>query len=144
MRLLERDVVDPTKGPVFLNRLFEVPKRDSPESRLVLDLSRMNLYVRCYPFKMLTVPHVRLSLRPRCWLASLDLKYAFWHVPIHPRYRPFLAFPAGNGQAYQFKVMPLGLIIAPGVFTKLMKPVKSRLTEQGVQIFMYLDDWLVV
>lgn len=35
---------------------------------------------------------VRSELREGCWLESLDLQDAYWHVPIHLRYRKFLAF----------------------------------------------------
>jgi len=91
---------------------------------------------------MLSVAQVRLTLQPGTLLASLDLKEAYWHIPIHRRYRPYLAFSAGN-QIYQFKVLPFGLNIAPRVFSKMLQPVQARLVKMGVQILMYLDDWLI-
>ncbi|MEL7522376.1 MAG: reverse transcriptase domain-containing protein, partial [Cyanobacteria bacterium J06553_1] len=70
------------------------------------------------------------------------LKDAYWHVPIHKRYRPFLAFSAGK-RVYQFRVLPFGLNIAPRVFTRILRPVHNALAQAGVQMLMYLDDWLV-
>lgn len=45
---------------------------------------------------MLTFSHVRLRLRQGDWMASLDLKDTYWHVPIHPRFRRFLIFQVGS------------------------------------------------
>jgi len=141
--LLNQKVVERSKGKVFLNRLFEAPKRNSQESRLVLDISKLNQHIQTFKFKKLSVAQVRLTLQPGTLLASLDLKEAYWHIPIHRRYRPYLAFSAGN-QIYQFKVLPFGLNIAPRVFSKMLQPVQARLVKMGVQIFMYLDDWLIL
>ena len=75
-------------------------------------------------------------------MASIDLKDAYWHVPIHKRFRPYLAFSAG-GVNYQFQVLPFGLNLAPRIFTKIMCPVHNILSDHGVEILMYLDDWLI-
>ena len=140
--LLADGVVEPAQHRVFLSRLFEVPKRDSMKTRLVLDVSRLNLHIPPYKFKMTTISSVRQTLRPGWFLASIDLKDAYWHVPIAKAFRPFLAFSAGQ-RNYQFRVLPFGLNIAPRVFTKVLRPVHARLATMGVNIMMYLDDWLV-
>ena len=124
---------------MYLNRLFEVPKKDLSTTRLVLDASRLNKHITPFKFKMTTVSSVRLSLREDCYMATLDLKDAYWHVPIHRAFRPFLAFSAGD-RLYQFKVMPFGLNIAPRVFTRILRPVHQALAREGIQVMMYLDD----
>ena len=140
--LLADEVVEPAPPHVFLNRLFEVPKRDSPKTRLVLDVSNLNHHIPPYRFKMTTISTVRETLRPHWYLASIDLRDAYWHVPIRRAFRPYLAFSSG-GKIYQFRVLPFGLNIAPRVFTKVFRPVHARLASMGVNILMYLDDWLV-
>ena len=140
--LLRDGVVEKTTGRYHLNRLFEVPKKDSDKSRLVLDVSALNKFIPSFSFRMTTVPMVRQALVPGCFMASVDLKDAYWHVPIHRRFRPFLAFSAG-ATIYQFRVMPFGLNIAPRVFTRILRPVHKRLAMEGVQVLMYLDDWLI-
>ena len=141
--MLEEGVIEPATGPIFLNRLFEVPKRDSDKTRLVLDVSRLNTSIPTFKFRMTTVNTVRQTLSQGCFLASIDLKDAYWHIPIAKRFRPFLAFSAGKS-IFQFRVLPFGLNIAPRVFSKMMRPVHSRLASLGVNILMYLDDWLVM
>ena len=72
----------------------------------------------------------------------IDLKDAYYHVPIHRRYRKFLSFRVDD-EKFQFTQMPFGLAIAPRVFTKLISVVVSALALKGVRILPYLDDWLV-
>ena len=43
--LLNHDAVERSKGSVYINRLFEVPKRVSQNTRLVLDVSLLNLHI---------------------------------------------------------------------------------------------------
>lgn len=139
--MLEKGVVEPVTGRVFLSRLFTVPKK-SRSLRLVMDLSALNKFLKPLRFKMVSVAQVRSVLREGVWLASLDLQDAYWHVPIHPRYRRYLAFQVGR-DTYQFTRLPFGLSLAPRVFTKLVRVVGARLAEAGVSTLMYLDDWLI-
>ena len=140
--MLRKEVVERVTGRVFLSRPFTVPRRDRPEPRFVLDLSYLNKFIPCHRFKMLTISHVRSSLLPQAWFTSLDLQSAYWHVPIHRRFRPYLAFQA-NEDVFQFRVLPFGLNIAPRVFTKLTRVVAARLVDEGVNVLMYLDDWVI-
>ena len=113
--MLRLGVVEPTATPVFLSRLFTVPKKGSSVGRLVVELKALNKFILHHHFRMLTFAQVRLHLQKRDWLASLDLKDAYWHVPICPRFRKFLDFQVGR-QCLQFTRLPFGLSIAPKVF----------------------------
>ena len=75
-------------------------------------------------------------------MTFIDLKDAYWHVPIHQSFRRFLGFRIGN-QKYRFRVLPFGLNIAPRIFTKLTKPILRELRLLGVGVLVYLDDWLI-
>ena len=69
-------------GPGFYSRLFLVEKA-SGGWRPVIDLSRLNDFVQLTSFKMATVASVLLSVREGDFLASLDLKDAYFQIPIH-------------------------------------------------------------
>ena len=142
-KLLEKDVIEETKDKIYLNRLFEVPKKDSEETRLVLDTSALNKHIQTYKFRMVTTKTVRHALFQDAYIACIDLKDAYWHIPIHKRMRPFLGFRIGR-KSYRFKVLPFGLNLAPRVFTKIMKVVQRKLVLAGVNIIMYLDDWMII
>ena len=108
----------------------------------MIDLSVLNRYITCHRFRMVTLAQVRETLLPGAWFTSLDLANAYWHVPVHHRFRSFLAVQDGE-TVLRFRVMPFGLNIAPRVFTKLTRTVASILADEGVSLLMYLDDWLV-
>ena len=80
--------------------------------RPVIDLSHLNDFVQLTPFKMETVASVLLSVREGDFLASLDLKDAYFQIPIHGSSRKLLRFMS-EGTVYQFKALCLGLSTAP-------------------------------
>ncbi len=46
--------------------------------------------------------------------------------------------------AYQYKVLPFGLSLAPCTFTRCMDAALSPLRQMGIHIVNYLDDWLIL
>ena len=80
---------DPCPG--FYSRLFLVEKA-SGGWRPVIDLSHLNDFVQLTSFKMETVASVLLSVREGDFLASLDLKDAYFQIPIHRSSRKLLRF----------------------------------------------------
>ena len=78
-------------GPGFYSRLFLVEKATGGW-RPVIDLSHLNDFVQLTPFKMETVASVLLSVREGDFLASLDLKDAYFQIPIHGSSRKLLRF----------------------------------------------------
>ena len=66
-------------GPGFYSRLFLVEKATGGW-RPVIDLSHLNDFVQLTPFKMETVASVLLSVREGDFLASLDLKDAYFQI----------------------------------------------------------------
>ena len=59
------------------------------------------------------------------------------------RKTPFLRFTAG-GKAWQFRVLCVGLSMAPQAFTRVMAPVSAFLHQLGIWMFRYLVDWLIL
>jgi hypothetical protein len=78
-----------------------------------------------------------------CWMASLDLKDAYYSVKIHPDYQKYLRF-CYNNKIYQYTAYPNGLSSCPRHFTKLMKPVLCVLRTQGHIIIIFIDDLLLI
>ena len=125
----------------FYNRLFLVPKPNR-KWRPILDLSRLNLFLSTGTFKMKTPETIRLSLKTREWVTSLDFSDAYFHIPIAQRSRKYLRFFLFN-QTFQFTALPFGLATAPLEFTKVVKEVKLMAQARGIRIHQYLDDWLL-
>ena len=125
----------------FFNRLFLVPKPNN-KWRPILDLSKLNLFLKTEKFKMETPETIKTSLQQGEWVTSIDFKDAYFHIPIQAQSRKYLRFHI-QGRTYQFKALPFGLSTAPMEFTVVAKEVKLMATHQGIRIHQYLDDWLV-
>ena len=81
---------------------------------------------------MESLKHVISMIRPNCSMASVDLKDAYYTVPIHRDHQKY-------GQLYQFTCLPNNSACAPRLFT-LLKPAYSTLRKQGFQSVGYIDD----
>ena len=97
----------PDTGPGFYSRLFLA----SGGWRPVIDLSPFNEFVQQTPFKMETASSVLLSVRKGDFLASINLKDAYFQIPVHTSSRKWLLFIV-DGTVHQFKVLSLRLSIA--------------------------------
>lgn len=92
---------------------------------------------------MTTLKDMFQLLQKDDWAVCLDLKDAYFHVPVHPRHRRFLQFTWRN-RTYRYKCLPFGLSTSPRTFTRVTKPVVHRLRSQGVRVVFYLDDILIL
>lgn len=75
-------------------------------------------------------------------MIKIDLKDAYFTVPVSKQHQPLLRFMHG-GLRYQFSCLPFGLGPAPRLFTKLLKPVVALLRRLGLRLLIYLDDIIV-
>ena len=90
-----------------------------------------------------TLQKALILMFPNCYMASVDLKDAYYSVPIWKAHRKFLRFE-WEGQLWQFDCMPNGLALAPRNFTKLLKPVFATLRERGHLSTAFLNDSFLV
>ncbi len=96
-----------------------------------------------WPFRMITLKQILSQICLGDWFMSLDLKDAYFHIQVAPHHRRFLRF-VFEGVAYQYKVLPFGLSLAPHTFTRCMDAALSPLRQMGIRILNYLDDWLIL
>ena len=75
------ELVQNKKSLGFFNQLFLVPKPNN-KWRPILDLSKLNLFLKAENFKMETPEMIRTSLQQGEWVTSLDFKDAYFHIPI--------------------------------------------------------------
>ena len=126
----------------FYSNLFLVPKKDGGQCP-VINLKALNRFVQKEHFKMEGIHTVKDLLRQGDWLAKVDLKDAFFAVPIDHQHRKFLRF-IFKGKTYQLNCLPFGLSSALWVFTKTLKPVLAILRKRGVKLIAYIDDILIL
>ncbi|CAJ0954485.1 unnamed protein product [Ranitomeya imitator] len=107
----------------------------------ILDLKLLNKYVKVWHFRMDSLWSVISSMDRGEFLASIDIKDAYLHIPIFLPHQMFLRF-AIQEDHFQFTALPFGLATAPRVFTKVMAAVMAILHSRGVVMLPYLDDLL--
>ena len=110
---------------------------------MILNLKQLNEFIVYRHFKMDSLQAATELMKPGCFMASIDLKDAYYSVPIHHDFQKYLKFKF-DGKLYPYTCLPNGLSSAPGLFTKLMKPVYATLREQGHTNLGYIDDSLLL
>ena len=142
--MLSKDAVEIVldQGPSFYSSLFLVEKVTGGW-RPAIDLSHLNEFVLQTPFKMETVASVLLSIREGGFLSSIDMKDAYFQIPVHQSSRKLLRF-LSEGTVFKFKALCFGLSTAPQVFTRVFAAVSEWAHSHGIRLLRYLDDWLIV
>ena len=130
-------IVSPLESDI-VSRIFTVPKPNS-KVRMIIDLSLLNLQINKVSFKMEDKEIIKSIINKNDYLASIDLKDAFFSVSLHKDSKRLTCFEL-NGVRYCYNVLPFGLTSSPRIFSKLLKPVISYLRTSGVKITSYLDD----
>ena len=91
---------------------------------------------------MESLKDVRDLVQEGDYLIKIDLKDAFWSVPVNRKSRRLMRFE-WEGILYEFRSLAFGLGPAPWVFTKLLKVPISLLRKLGFFLIIYLDDMLI-
>ena len=125
----------------FLSNIFLVPKKTG-DLRPVINLKPLSEFVHDIHFKMENIESVKQLLRTGDFMATIDLKDAYFSIPIDIRDRKYLRF-LWNNTLYEFTCLPFGYSLAPRIFTKILKPAQAVLRRKGIRIVCYIDDILV-
>lgn len=122
----------------ILSPVFLVKKPDG-SFRLILNLKKFNENVVYEHFKMENLSSATQMMKENCFMASVDLRHAYYSVSVHPSFRKFLKFQ-WQGHLYAYTCLPNGLACCPRFFTKLLKPVYAHLRSQGFLSAAFIDD----
>ena len=143
-KLLLKGVIERTghTGNGFVSNVFVRPKKDGTY-RMILNLKSLNDFVVYQHFKMDNILTALKLMGPKCFMASVDLKDAYYSVPIALEDRKFLKFE-WKGDYYQNTCLPNGLACAPGLFTKILKPIYAHLHSVGHVSMGHIDDSFLV
>lgn len=117
------------RSPILL-----VPKKDNTY-RFCVDYRKVNLVTKkdAYP-----IPHVSQiweSLKDACYLISLDIKSAYWQIPVKEASREYTAFTVSGRGLFQFRRVPFGIKNAPATF---QRPINRSLVQIFSCMFLFI------
>lgn len=107
-----------------------------------VDYRNLNKLTRKDAYMIPSVDTVLDKLRHAPYITKIDLKEAYFQVPMEESSRKYTAFGVPGSGLWQFTRMPFGLTNAPMTFQRLIDAVFPP--EYAPNVFGYLDDVIVV
>lgn len=137
--MLKQDVIETSysswRSPVLL------VKKPTGKNRLCLDSRQLNKVTKTDSYPLPRINSILDSLKNAHYLSTVDLKSAFWQIPLEEASKEKTAFGLPGRGLFQFKVMPFGLVNASQTQQRLMD--KLFPPEFDGKIFSYLDDIVI-
>lgn len=90
----------------FISPIFLVDKKDGGK-RLILNLRQLNEHIEYHHFKMHGIAHILQLVTKNCFMAVIDIKDAYYSVPIDPAFQNFLSL-FGMVSSFNFVCSPMG------------------------------------
>ena len=142
-KFLEKGIIEPSiyETCQVISPIFTRVKKDGSH-RVIFNLKKMNESASSHHFKMDTLETALKLMTENCFMTSLDLKNAYYSIPIAKEHQKYVKF-VWNNEQYAFICLPMGLSSSPRILTKLMKPVFATLRSKfGYECISYIDDSL--
>ena len=143
-RLIKKKVIERCQHErdEYISPSTFVTERADGGYRFILNLKKLNEEIDKKKFKMQTLKSILCLVRPNTFMAKLDIKDAYYSIPIHQESRKMLKF-IHKGKLYQFRALPNRYTEGPRKFTKIMKPPLSCLRKRGIVLADYIIDDLI-
>ena len=135
-KLIQKGVIIPSvhEEGEFISTIFLHSKKDG-SYRTILNLKQFNGFVQYRHFKMDTLDTIIKRMTPGCFVASIDIKDAYYLLPIHKEHQKFLKFKF-KGTLYQYTCLPNGLSSAL-VYSQNCS--NQFILPYGVWVILFLD-----
>lgn len=138
-RMLALDVIEEAMFSPWNNPLVAVKKKTG-KYRVCLDARHLNSISVNEGYPIPQIAAILNNLSGCSYISSIDLKDAFWQLPLDISSRPLTAFTIPQRGHFQFKVVPFGLCTASQALARLMNHLFVDLEPQ---VFCYLDDIII-
>ena len=130
----------------FLVPWFVVTKLEpngDVKRRLITNLRKINAFVTTCSFKLDHWGVVYPMLKRGMWCAKVDLSHAYFHVPLSKHFSQYVGVQLGS-DFYKVNGLPFGLNALPEIFCSFMRVPLRLWRQQGLIVFVYMDDILIL
>ncbi|XP_050295859.1 uncharacterized protein LOC126735794 [Anthonomus grandis grandis] len=138
-QMIANGIVEPSISP--WSSPIVMVKKKTGEWRFCVDYRALNRVTIKDSYPIPFVSATLDKLRDAKFLSTLDIKSAYWQIPIAPESRPLTAFTVPTRGLFQFTRMPFGLTNAPAVWQRLIDSVIG--VDLEPYVFVYLDDVII-
>jgi hypothetical protein len=136
-RMLQMGAIRPSDSewasPVTLSK-------EGDEFRFCLDYRQLNKRCKSDPYPVPRIDSLLHRLGDACFISKIDLRKAYWQIPMHENSIKYTAFICDEGK-FEWVRLPFGLKVAPSLFQRcintVLKDARGRFAEA------YLDDIIV-
>lgn len=136
--MLKLGVIEPSNSP--WSSPVVVVKKSNGEYRFCVDFRKVNQVTKRDAYPLPYINMILDRLRGATVLSSIDLKSAYWQIPLDESSKEKTAFTVPGRGLYHFNRMPFGLQNAPACFQRLVDNLGADLEPF---VFVYLDDIIV-
>ncbi len=135
--MMDKEIIERSNSP-WASPIVLVKKKDG-STRFCVDFRKLNSATKPLAVPLPLIDDLLGVLGKAVFFTSLDLISGYWQVMMDEKDKEKTAFCTSHRGLFQFKVMPFGLMNAPGVFSQLISQVL-----EGCESFTtgYIDDIL--
>jgi hypothetical protein len=138
-KMLKEGVIERSKS-AWSSPILLVKKKDG-NYRFCVDFRKLNKVTERDAYPLPYVASILDRLRDARFITSLDIKSAYWQIPMAESSKPYTAFTVPNRGLFQFTRMPFGLHNAPATWQRLVDGILGP--ELEPYVFVYLDDVII-
>lgn len=135
-RMQRQGIIEPSTSP-WASPVVLVKKKDGT-MRFCIDYRKLNSVTVKDSYPLPRIDDCFDSLGGAVWFSTMDLSSGYWQVEMEEESKAKTSFVTSRNGLYQFRVMPFGLVNAPGTFERLMEEVMRGM--QWEECLIYLDD----
>lgn len=137
--MLELGVVEKSNSS-WSSPILMIPKKDNTY-RFCVDFRKLNRVSERSAYPLPFISSILDKLGNCRYLTSLDIRYAYWQIPLEESSKKYTAFTIPGRGLYQFTRMPFGLHGAPATCQSLVDKILGPGLEPYT--FTYLDDIII-
>ena len=136
-------IASTTRAPNdYVSSIFTRTKKDG-SYRMILNLKTFNEFLKFKHCKLESIEDALDLITEGCYFGSVDLKDAYYSIPIHENYQKYLKL-FWKEEYYQYIVLPNGFSPAVRVFTKVLTPPFKYLRLKGHLSVKFIDESLLL